>query len=478
MSTLEIVGAYTEKPDGRKIAVDPADIITRDAATGLAATIVRDLKSRTVMFPELAVGDTIVLTTRKQVKSTNFPGQFFDTSLLERHLPYANVTVRITAPKDLPLTVAANGEGVDHQVSEQADLVSHTLTYHPVTRTYLEPGQTSYADRDPRIVVTTFKDYEDLGRSYWAGAAARAALTPEITALAAEITKGLTERRAQAEAIDQWVKHNIRYVAVYLGTAGVVPNTAARVLKMRYGDCKDHVTLMSALLAANGIETEQVLIYNGDVYTMPEPATPVFVNHVILYLPEFNMYDDPTATFAAFGVLDQGDYDKPVIHSSAQGVHRARTPAARSAEHTTLTRTKLHIAADGVITGEMTEFTTGLLATASRQAVQTIYNMGPEKAAEAQLRFNGTPGTGRYDVTSAPTASEPFELKGSFALNEKAKIAPGDRQTLAVGLTLMPGPGKLFFGDRYEGRTAPFVCLPADALVFISSNWDSLRRVR
>jgi len=32
--TLEILEAYTEKTDGRKIDIDPATILTRDAATG------------------------------------------------------------------------------------------------------------------------------------------------------------------------------------------------------------------------------------------------------------------------------------------------------------------------------------------------------------------------------------------------------------------------------------------------------------
>ena len=159
LATLDIVDAYTEKPDGRRIAVDPADIITRDAASGLAATIVRDLKAKIITFPELAVGDTIVLTTRIETKSTNYAGHFFDMSIFGRHLPYANVNMRITAPKDLPLTVAAKGEGLDYQAAEEGNTVLHLVTYHPMTRTYLEPGQTSFADRDPRIVVTTLAVY-------------------------------------------------------------------------------------------------------------------------------------------------------------------------------------------------------------------------------------------------------------------------------------------------------------------------------
>ena len=54
MEILETVEAYTEKADGTKIPVDPANIITRDAATGLQVTFTRDLKQRTVIFQDVA----------------------------------------------------------------------------------------------------------------------------------------------------------------------------------------------------------------------------------------------------------------------------------------------------------------------------------------------------------------------------------------------------------------------------------------
>src|SRR5262249_14420909 len=144
--------------------------------------------------------------------------------------------------------------------------------------------------------------YEDLGRAYAAAAAAKVVVTPEITALAEEITKGVSDRRQQAMAIDAWMKRNIRYVAVYLGVGRVVPNDTATVLRHKFGDCKDKVTLMSALLAAKGIASEPVLINLGPAYTLPEPPTLVALNHVILYLPDFDLYDDPTVAPAAFGV--------------------------------------------------------------------------------------------------------------------------------------------------------------------------------
>src|SRR5271169_4010470 len=43
METLDIQ-AYTEKPDGTRIPVDPANILTQDGASGLALVYTRDTK--------------------------------------------------------------------------------------------------------------------------------------------------------------------------------------------------------------------------------------------------------------------------------------------------------------------------------------------------------------------------------------------------------------------------------------------------
>ena len=78
---------------------------------------------------------------------------------------------------------------------------------------------------------------------------------------------------------------NIRYVAVYLGNGGLEPNSAQSILDNHYGDCKDHVTILEALLAAKGIASSPVLIGAGAVRrcrrfrcwaasTTPSPTSP------------------------------------------------------------------------------------------------------------------------------------------------------------------------------------------------------------
>jgi|GEM_PF-846616 len=453
--TLEVLEAYTEKADGQKIAVEPASIITRDAASGAALMLQRDFKATTIIFPDVAVGDALVFSYRLTTRAGVLGRHVDDVFLYPRQVPLAPSTLEIVAPKSAGLKVAVVGAALKHKTTETDDTITHRISYEPPARINPEPGETSPLDRDPRVIVTTFKDYEDLGRSWVAMAGSRLRVTPEIQALADDITTGIEDRRAQAEAIDRWVKRSIRYVALYLdAAAGWIPHEPNEVLRVRYGDCKDHATLMGALLAAKGIASEAVVINLGTVYTLPDVAVRAYFNHMIIYLPEFGIYDDPTVGTAAFGVLAQGDYDKPVLRMSAAGVRLDRTPAMRAQDHVSKNETRITIAADGSMTGETTESGTGIFASGLRSTTFTIQHNGAEKSAENQLKSWGWKGTGRFVLPSSVDLADPFAITGAF----KLATAAGRDIPVPVGLMTRVRPGNYLFNARFEGREHPFVC--------------------
>src|SRR5947208_10488141 len=88
LGPLEVIEAYTEKPDGRKVPVEDGSILTRDGATGLNAVYQRDVKVKTLIFPDVAVGDTLVHETRATRIDKRFPGPFNVQIVLARSVPY------------------------------------------------------------------------------------------------------------------------------------------------------------------------------------------------------------------------------------------------------------------------------------------------------------------------------------------------------------------------------------------------------
>ena len=57
----------------------------------------------------------------------------------------------------------------------------------------------------------------------------------------------------QARLLYEWVTQKVRYVAVSIGSGALTPTPAAETIRNRYDDCKAHVALLAALLAAKGI---------------------------------------------------------------------------------------------------------------------------------------------------------------------------------------------------------------------------------
>lgn len=451
-----ILAAYTQKPDGRRIDVDPASVIIRDVAQADAAVYMRDTKTATLIFPDVAPGDTLVMTTRKIVRATVFPGHFQLLLPLPRTGSYAASTVTVSAPASLPLAVG--GTGFAHARDVQGDEIRHVLTYAPQPVLDAEERMTSSRDRDPHVSISTFADLEDMARSYWSTTRTAIAATPAIAALAEEITAGIADRRAQAAAISRWTKANIRYVMVVLGASRVVPNQADTILRNRFGDCKDQVVLMSSLLAAKGIAAEHVLIGAGNVYTLPEPATLGHINHVMIHLPEFGIYDDPTASLAAFGTLAAETYDKPVLHVSEDGVRRGRTPAMAPDDHVSARQTRLAIAADGSVSGESLQRARGIFASGARAAVLTLQWSGLDKAVATTLRGAGTPGTGRLEIGGPGDTDADHELRASFAYDERLAIRPGASVPVPAGFGVLVRPGVFLLASRIPGRQLPFVC--------------------
>jgi hypothetical protein len=195
------------------------------------------------------------------------------------------------------------------------------------------------------------------------------------------------------------------------------------------------------------------------VFALPEVAHTGAFNHMIIYLPEFRLYDDPTVAAAGFGVLSTATYDQPVVRMSAKGIWLAYTPAMRANDHVSINRTVINVAADGAMTGETTETTTGIFATHARaRALDIIDNKGLDDGAVDALRANGLPGDGLFEIDESASLAKPFVVKGHFQLG-KLTIAPKQAYKIPIGLALMPRAGTAFIGTRHNGRRLPFVCL-------------------
>lgn len=372
LEEVDILEAYTLKKDGRRIDVGPAGIQTQQGRLAGGVGISR-IDQRTIMitFPQLEVGDSVAYKYRTNQKEAVFPGQFHAVSVFARGFAWDAIDVSIDVPSSFALQIEAGQIHtlplVEHDGRRMYRWVARNL---PVVRN--EPASVDVFHSTPRLIVTTFRDWGEFAAAYEARAGSRAAVTPAVAEMAEQITHGVTEPRAQARLIYEWVAKNVRYVATWIGAEGWVPHDAESILSNRYGDCKDHVVLMRALLAAKGIASSAVMI-NSDrtSYTLPTVVYPAF-NHVIAYLPAFDLYLDSTAgSIVPFGVIPLSNADKPVIHTSGyDGVRR--TPMITPPQFFVSRATKMVLGEDGSATAELSITANGSAAIELRELQRSI----------------------------------------------------------------------------------------------------------
>ena len=104
------------------------------------------------------------------------------------------------------------------------------------------------------------QSWRDLGAWYLGLTRGRRDASPEIRQKVAELTASIPTLLGKMQALAGFVQTDVRYVAIELGIGGQQPHPAAEVFSHRYGDCKDKVTLLSAMLKEIGVDSYYVLI--------------------------------------------------------------------------------------------------------------------------------------------------------------------------------------------------------------------------
>lgn len=455
------IEAWTTKPDGRRVPVGPEQIRDQHEAASPDAPMFQDTRLKVVIFPGVQAGDTLTLRYSLRRHTPLFPGQFEDFTVAR---PYRHKDFRLSY--DLPASMSLQADAVGF-VPEFAVSAPgrrrHAFRYVDGANPRIGQGSVSHLDHGRRLAVSTFPDYPAFAQAYHARASAAARPDAAIAALASQLTQGLDDTQARAIALSDWVRRNIRYVAVYLGPGGVVPHPASSVLANRYGDCKDHAVLLQALLAAAGIPSSAALVNGDDAYRLPAVPTLGVLNHVIVYVPQLQLFLDPTAGTVAGGFLPPSLLGKPVLLTESGGF--AVTPVYQPARSRTLTR--FAIARDGSSRFHVRRTSGGAIAEPYRQAVRATPQAERERFVRRMLAGLGQTGDGLF---------EPGETEGA------GKGSPRDDYTLGFsgatdGFVRLPGPAALpttynFWGGlgdavfelgREPERRQEFVCPAIDA---------------
>jgi len=261
---------------------------------------------------------------------------------------------------------------------------------------FIPPAESSKAHRT----------WDDVARWFYGLADPRRAATPELQAKTRELVAGKTTTFDKVAALASFAQRDVRYVAIEIGIGAVQPHAAGEIFTNRYGDCKDKVTVLSAMLREIGVDSYFVLA-NATTRGFIEPtfASMASCNHAIIAIklpadaPVKNLYSvvthpklgklllfDPTSRVTPIGYLPEELQESRVVVISPDGGEVVSIPPHPPEANRMDVTAKLKLNDVGVLAGEVREVRTGLLAANMRLYLASLKN-DTERKQFVERRF-------------------------------------------------------------------------------------------
>lgn len=421
---LEVLEAYTIKPGGRRIDAPPANYqVEKQSGRQSAGPAYSDYVSTTVVFPDVDVGDVVGLKYRLTTTQPLYPRKLSLAEDFSVGGAYDDIRVLIDEPVSMKSRHVVRG--MTESVATRGDRRLLSLHWsHPVPeRSERTDWSVVDPEGDPGFEYSTFASWAEVGTSYGLRAYPKAAVTPRIRALADKIVAGESDPRLQAKAIYEWVARTITYAGNCVGIGAVVPRDLDVVIDNRQGDCKDHATLLQALLAARGIESQQALVNAGSVYALAALPLAQQVNHVIDYVPSLDLFLDSTSDDTPFGMLPSSDRGKPVLMANGASTP-ARTPVlSRDADRQEVETTG-EVHEDGSLDATVKVTLAGDAAVSMREAFRRGHREDSDRYVKQGLKSMGFEGEGTITYPDPQPLESTFSYEVHFHASEALNL-PG-----------------------------------------------------
>ncbi len=378
-----------------------------------------DVRAKVVAFTQLQAGDTFELVTRIDDAGSNYFSDYFgDLAWMQGparrvHSDY----VLLGPPGRTFYSASAPLKGLK-KTEEKLPDGGTRLRYSAldVRRVTPEPGAPGVSELYAWVHVSTYKDWESVGRFYWGLVKDQLRVTDEIHKAAEQAVAGIPadDEKARIRAVYDYVLAKTRYVALEFGINSYKPYPVETILDRAFGDCKDKASLMHALLEALGIDSRLVLLRMKRLGNLPEePASLAIFNHAILYLPQYDLFLDGTAEFHGSQELPGEDRgaDVLVVEPGESGSRFFRVPDAMPQDNLGETKTQVSLRADGGAKLQLHSVTSGSATPGTRRVFESP--MERARHGEELLTRLGYPGAtlATLDVSDPHNVEQPFEVQ-------------------------------------------------------------------
>lgn len=318
------------KADGSTVTAPADSVQDLSAPIEREAPVYTDYRQKHITVPGLRPGEVLEYDIVSTIHTPLALGQFWMEHTFLKDEIVLDEQLELNVPRDRRLEVK-NQPGVEPTISEKNGRKIYVWSNsHPVRDDeQAEKKKAKKEPESPSVQMTTFANWEELGRWYASLEKDRRQPSDEIKKKAAELTAGKTSDLDKISALYDFVATNFRYISLSFGVGRYQPHSASDVLHNQYGDCKDKHTLLAALLEASGYHASSVLI-NSNRKLDPDVPSPSQFDHVISLVPleKEEVWMDTTTEVAPFRLLSPTLRKKAALVVPANGTpHLEETPA-------------------------------------------------------------------------------------------------------------------------------------------------------
>lgn len=211
-----------------------------------------------IVLEDVRVGDRVDFAYSVRGRNPVFAGRFVDADLMvAQRGPTGTYRSRLLAPagREIAFRAPADAVVVTHV---EKDLRETIFTRHGLAQLVPDAMAPDSAYLGEELFLSEFRDWADVDA--WAQRTlAVPSQGPGVKAKAEEIAAATTDPVERATLALDFVQREIRYFGTEIGLGSHRPTEPETVLRQRYGDCKDKVMLLVALLQQMQIEAAPAL---------------------------------------------------------------------------------------------------------------------------------------------------------------------------------------------------------------------------
>lgn len=272
-----------------------------------------------LLLDDVRKGDRIEFSYSLQGDNPIFGKKFSSTYYFEGQASISHVYTNLIFDKNRSLNIRNLNGAAAPKISEKDNLKLYEWE-STLTKTHREVDfEPSWYNPLKRTQVSEYKNWNEVVEWGLAVNDYPDLKTPLLNKKVAELkSKSGSNKKKYIELATRFVQDEIRYMGIEIGAYSHRPNSPEKILKQRYGDCKDKSLLLVHLLKAMDVKAYMAYV---DTYlrdkTIDFLPSPFVFNHVIVMVEYdyFKTWIDPTISYqrGSFDNFYSPDYGNALV---------------------------------------------------------------------------------------------------------------------------------------------------------------------